>query len=51
MVSHMEGGWPKDILYNDIEQIERFRRKAMKEDNYIHSVLSLSAVSEPYLTP
>lgn len=44
LVTHVEGGWPKDITYNDLEQTDRYRRKTMKDDSYIHSVLSLSVV-------
>ncbi|KAF9802987.1 hypothetical protein SFRURICE_012232 [Spodoptera frugiperda] len=40
-VSHVEGGWPKDINMNDPEATQRYRRKIEKDDAYIHAVMHL----------
>lgn len=42
---HVEGGWPKDINTNDLEQTVRYRRKIEKDELYIHTMLQLLPVS------
>lgn len=44
-ISHVEGGWPKDINMNDPEATQRYRRKIEKDDAYIHAVMHLGHVS------
>lgn len=44
-MSHVEGGWPKDINMNDPEATQRYRRKIEKDDAYIHAVMHLGHVS------
>lgn len=46
-LNHTEGGWPKDIHPQDLEQTLRFRKKVEKDESYISSVLQLSAVRGP----
>ncbi|XP_029654451.1 dynein intermediate chain 3, ciliary-like [Octopus sinensis] len=43
-INHVEGGWPKDINCEDVDQIQRFRKKVEKDDVYITSVRNLSIV-------
>ncbi|KAF9408523.1 hypothetical protein HW555_011833 [Spodoptera exigua] len=40
-VSHVEGGWPKDINMSDPEATQRYRRKIEKDDAYVHAVMHL----------
>lgn len=40
-MNHTEGGWPKDINPEDMEQTIRFRKKVEKDESYINSVLNL----------
>lgn len=44
-INHVEGGWPKDINPQDMEQTIRFRKKVEKDESYISSVLHLYSVS------
>lgn len=45
-MSHMEGGWPKEVDHTEAEQVIRFRRKVEKDEDYIRQVLRLGAVVE-----
>ncbi|CAG5886811.1 unnamed protein product [Menidia menidia] len=45
-INHMEGGWPKDINPNEMEQTIRFRKKVEKDEGYINSILQLGSVME-----
>lgn len=47
-MNHVEGGWGKDINMYDAEQTLRYKKKVEKDEEYIHSVLQLSHVSETY---
>ncbi|XP_033209983.1 dynein intermediate chain 2, axonemal [Belonocnema kinseyi] len=38
---HVEGGWPKDINMQDLEQTVRYRRKIEKDELYIHTMLQM----------
>lgn len=44
-MNHLEGGWPKDINPQEMEQTIRFRKKVEKDEGYIASILQLGAVS------
>lgn len=44
-INHVEGGWPKDINPDNMEQTIRFRKKVEKDESYINSVLQLGSVS------
>lgn len=43
-ILHTEGGWPKDVNYQDSEQTLRYRRKLEKDDTYITQVPRLGEV-------
>uniref|UniRef100_A0A3P9KI24 Dynein, axonemal, intermediate chain 2b n=1 Tax=Oryzias latipes TaxID=8090 RepID=A0A3P9KI24_ORYLA len=45
-MNHVEGGWPKDIDHENMEQAIRFRKKAGKNEAYISSILQLGSVME-----
>lgn len=44
-INHVEGGWPKDINPQEMEQTIRFRKKVEKDESYINSILQLGSVS------
>ena len=44
-INHTEGGWPKDINPNEVEQVTRYRKKVEKDEMYIGAVLQLGSVS------
>ena len=43
-VNHMEGGWPKDVNPQEIEQVIRYRKKVEKDEGYVNTVLNLAGV-------
>ncbi|NXI91928.1 DNAI2 protein, partial [Psophia crepitans] len=45
-VNHVEGGWPKDINPQELEQTIRFRKKVEKDENYINTITRLGALME-----
>eukprot|EP00049_Salpingoeca_infusionum_P018565 m.357810 g.357810 ORF g.357810 m.357810 type:complete len:572 (+) comp17943_c0_seq1:313-2028(+) len=45
-MNHQEGGWPKDVSPEDMEQTSRYRKKAEKEEVYVHSVVDASEMME-----
>ncbi|NXN64467.1 DNAI2 protein, partial [Himantopus himantopus] len=45
-VNHVEGGWPKDINPQEVEQTIRFRKKVEKDENYINTIMHLGALME-----
>lgn len=51
-VNHTEGGWPKDVNPQEMEQTIRFRKKVEKDENYINVITQLGSVRfvwAPYL--
>lgn len=46
-MNHLEGGWPRDINPQEMEQTIRFRKKVEKDEGYIASILHLGVVSPP----
>ncbi|XP_050528692.1 dynein intermediate chain 3, ciliary-like isoform X4 [Daktulosphaira vitifoliae] len=48
-IAHVEGGWPKDVNLDDPEQVTRFRKKAEKDDSYMHAVLQMSKLTEHFI--
>lgn len=38
-INHAEGGWPKDVQYDDEEQTARYRRREERADNYVNSIM------------
>lgn len=47
-VNHVEGGWPKDVNPEEMEQTIRYRKKVEKDENYVNTVIQLGSVSEPF---
>ncbi|XP_075881781.1 dynein axonemal intermediate chain 2-like isoform X2 [Nelusetta ayraudi] len=45
-MNHLEGGWPKDINPQEMEQTIRFRKKVEKDEGYIASILQLGPAME-----
>ncbi|XP_039978069.1 dynein intermediate chain 2, axonemal [Xiphias gladius] len=45
-INHVEGGWPKDVNPEEMEQTIRFRKKVEKDESYISSILQLGSVME-----
>lgn len=45
-VNHVEGGWPRDINPQELEQTSRFRKKVEKEENYVNTITHLGALME-----
>jgi hypothetical protein len=50
---HVEGGWPKDVDFTEQSDVNRFRKKAEKDDDYkvciyphtcIYSIYSINCV-------
>ncbi|XP_034097254.1 dynein intermediate chain 2, axonemal-like, partial [Gymnodraco acuticeps] len=40
-INHVEGGWPKDVNPQEMEQTIRFRKKVEKDESYVNSLLQL----------
>ncbi|XP_039265047.1 dynein intermediate chain 3, ciliary-like [Styela clava] len=45
-INHVEGGWPKDINPQEVEQTIRFRKKVEKEDHYVNAIQQLGSIME-----
>lgn len=45
-MNHREGGWPKDVDPNEVEQTMRYRKKVEKDENFLNSVAALGDVSD-----
>lgn len=45
-INHTEGGWPKDIDANEVEQVMRYRKKVEKDEAYVQAVLELGNTME-----
>lgn len=45
-INHVEGGWPKDINPQEVEQTIRFRKKVEKEEHYMNAIQQLGSVME-----
>jgi dynein intermediate chain 2, axonemal len=43
-VTHIEGGWPKDLNRSDEEQTQRYRKKIEKSDGFSSQVNNLAKV-------
>lgn len=48
-MQHKEGGWPKDIDPNEIDQRNMYQRKVERDDAYIASVQQLAGATEPVM--
>ena len=45
-VNHVEGGWPKEINPNELEQVTRFKKKIEKDENYTATIHKLAEIVE-----
>uniref|UniRef100_A0A7N6FGR4 Dynein, axonemal, intermediate chain 2b n=2 Tax=Anabas testudineus TaxID=64144 RepID=A0A7N6FGR4_ANATE len=45
-INHVEGGWPKDVDPDEMEQTIRFRKKVEKDEGYMNSILQLGSIME-----
>ncbi|KAK9527046.1 hypothetical protein VZT92_015711 [Zoarces viviparus] len=45
-LNHEEGGWPKDVNPQEMEQTIRFRKKVEKDEIYINGILQLGSVMD-----
>ncbi|TDG95893.1 hypothetical protein EPR50_G00244200 [Perca flavescens] len=45
-INHVEGGWPKDINPQEMEQTIRYRKKVEKDESYVNSLLALGGLME-----
>ena len=43
-MNHTEGGWPKDVNPQEVEQVTRFRKKVEKDEMYVNTIQSLGTV-------
>lgn len=46
VMSHYEGGWPKEVDFTEAEHVIRYRKKVEKDEEYINTVVSLGASIE-----
>lgn len=49
-VLHYEGGWPRDVNYQDPEQTLRYRRKIEKDETYMTQVPKMGEVRLSHTT-
>uniref|UniRef100_A0A8C9SCC7 Dynein axonemal intermediate chain 2 n=1 Tax=Scleropages formosus TaxID=113540 RepID=A0A8C9SCC7_SCLFO len=45
-INHVEGGWPKDVNPQEMEQTIRFRKKVEKDENYMNTIMQLGTLME-----
>ncbi|XP_029636674.1 dynein intermediate chain 3, ciliary-like isoform X1 [Octopus sinensis] len=45
-INHKEGGWPKDVNCQEVEQVMRYRKKVEKDEGYITAITSMGSVME-----
>ncbi|KFV15406.1 Dynein intermediate chain 2, axonemal, partial [Tauraco erythrolophus] len=45
-LNHVEGGWPKEVNPQEVEQTIRFRKKVEKDENYINTIVHLGVLME-----
>lgn len=45
-INHTEGGWPKDVNPQELEQVTRYRKKVEKDEMYIQTIQNLGNVME-----
>lgn len=43
-INHKEGGWPKDVNCQEVEQVMRYRKKVEKDEGYIMAITSMGNV-------
>ncbi|WAQ97162.1 DYI3-like protein [Mya arenaria] len=45
-INHTEGGWPKDVNPQEVEQVTRYRKKVEKDEMYVNTIQQLGTVME-----
>lgn len=45
-MNHVEGGWPKDVNIQEVEQTIRYRKKVEKDEVYINMIQRLGITME-----
>ncbi|XP_067101386.1 dynein axonemal intermediate chain 2 [Osmerus mordax] len=45
-INHVEGGWPKDVNPQEMEQTIRFRKKVEKDEFYVNTIMQLGSQME-----
>uniref|UniRef100_A0A8C7CJE3 Dynein, axonemal, intermediate chain 2b n=1 Tax=Oncorhynchus kisutch TaxID=8019 RepID=A0A8C7CJE3_ONCKI len=45
-INHVEGGWPKDVNPQEMEQTIRFRKKVEKDEHYFSTIMQLGSNME-----
>ncbi|KAJ8390760.1 hypothetical protein AAFF_G00101400 [Aldrovandia affinis] len=45
-INHAEGGWPKDVNPQEMEQTIRYRKKVEKDENYVNTIMQLGSHME-----
>uniref|UniRef100_A0A4W5QMM0 Dynein, axonemal, intermediate chain 2b n=1 Tax=Hucho hucho TaxID=62062 RepID=A0A4W5QMM0_9TELE len=45
-INHVEGGWPKDVNPQEMEQTIRFRKKVEKDEHYSSTIMQLGSNME-----
>jgi len=45
-INHVEGGWPKDVDPNEVEQVMRYRKKVEKDEGFVSTLLGLGTLME-----
>ncbi len=46
LVRHVEGGWPKDVDFTEPSDVNRFRKKAEKDEEYKGAVKNIGPIIE-----
>jgi hypothetical protein len=46
VISHYEGGWPKEVDFTEAEHVIRYRKKVEKDEEYINTVVALGSSIE-----
>uniref|UniRef100_A0A061RDX4 Dynein intermediate chain 2, axonemal n=1 Tax=Tetraselmis sp. GSL018 TaxID=582737 RepID=A0A061RDX4_9CHLO len=46
VISHYEGGWPKEVDFTEAEHVIRYRKKIEKDEEYINTVVRLGGSIE-----
>lgn len=44
-INHTEGGWPKDVNFQEPDQVIRFKKKIEKEESYVTTIQRLGTVN------
>ncbi|XP_030631557.1 dynein intermediate chain 3, ciliary, partial [Chanos chanos] len=45
-INHIEGGWPKDVNPQEMEQTIRYRKKVEKDEHYVNTIMQLGGLME-----